>query len=105
MIFTVKHDGQHKARFVAGGHLTQPAIESVHSGIVFIHSIHLILLIAKLNDLEIYQADVGNAYLEAYTKEKIYFITGKEFLLSEWKVIYLLYLKHNMDYMQVVTIS
>ena len=43
-----------------------------------ISSIHLILLIAKLNDLEIYQADVGNAYLEAYTKRKTYFITGKE---------------------------
>ena len=27
MIFTVKHDGSHKARFVAGGHLTQPVRE------------------------------------------------------------------------------
>ena len=42
-------------------------------------SIHLILFITELNDLEIYQADVGNTYLEAFTKEKIYFITGKEF--------------------------
>ena len=29
------------------------------------HSIHVILLIGKLNDQEIYQADVGKAYLEA----------------------------------------
>ena len=35
-------------------------------------SIHLILLIAELNDLEIYQADVGNAYLEAYRKDLFY---------------------------------
>ena len=44
-----------------------------------IWSICLILLIAELNDLTIYQADVRNAYLEAYTKEKVYFIAGKEF--------------------------
>ena len=37
MIFTVKHDGQHKARFVTGN-LIQPAIESVFSGVVSICS-------------------------------------------------------------------
>ena len=79
VIFTVRHNGQHKARFVTGGHLTQPAIESVYSGVVSIYSIHQILLIAELNDLTIYQANVGNAYLEAYTEENIYFIARKEF--------------------------
>ena len=44
-----------------------------------IWSVCLILLIAELNNLTIYQADVGNAYLEAYTKEKIYFVARKEF--------------------------
>ena len=75
MIFTVKHNGHHKARFVAGGHLTQTAIESVYSGVVSIHSTHFILLIAESNDLEMYQGDVGNACLEAYIEEKIFFIT------------------------------
>ena len=42
-------------------------------------SIHLILLITKSNDLENYQDDVGNVYLEAYKKEKIYFNATKEF--------------------------
>ena len=36
MIFAVKHDEQHKARFVAGGRLTQPAIERAYSGVVSI---------------------------------------------------------------------
>ena len=53
MIFAEEHDGQHKARLVASGHLTLPAIESVYSGVVSIHSIHLILLIAELNNLTI----------------------------------------------------
>ena len=46
---------------------------------MFIHSICLILLITELNDLTIFQADVRNAYLEAYTREKIYSIARKEF--------------------------
>ena len=28
-VFDVKHDGRHKARYVAGGHLTDPPLESV----------------------------------------------------------------------------
>ena len=54
MTFTVKHNGCHKARFLAGGHLTQPAIESLYSGVVSIYSICVFLLIAKLIDLETY---------------------------------------------------
>ena len=54
-------------------------IESVYSGVVSIHSICLILLIAELNNLLIYQANIGNVYLVTYTKEKMYFIAGKEF--------------------------
>ena len=57
----------------------QPAIESVYSGVVSICSIHLILLVTELNDLTIYQAYVRNAYLDVCAKEKIYFITGKQF--------------------------
>ena len=101
MIFAVKHDQQHKARFVTCGHLTQPAIESVYSGVVSIWSIHLILLITELNDLSIYQANVRNAYLEAYTKEKIYFIAGKNSPHLEWKVVYSLYPRHYIGYEQV----
>ena len=50
----------------------------MYTGVVPICSICLTLLIAKLNDPTIYQADVRNGYLEGYTKEKIYFIAGKE---------------------------
>ncbi len=34
LVFDVKHDGRHKARLVAGGHLTDPPIDSVYSGVV-----------------------------------------------------------------------
>ena len=37
------------------------------------------LLLAELNGLETYTTDIGNAYLEVYTKEKIVIRAGKEF--------------------------
>ena len=33
-VFAVKHDGRHKARLVAGGHLTLVPLDSVYSGVV-----------------------------------------------------------------------
>ena len=78
-IFAVKHDGRHKARLVAGGHLTPDPIESIYSGVVSIRSLRLVIFLAKLNNLEVWRADIGNAYLEAKTKEKLYIVAGPEF--------------------------
>jgi hypothetical protein len=79
MIYDVKHDGRHKARLVAGGHLTDPNTESVYSGVVSLRGIRLIVFLAELNSLQLWGADVGNAYLEAKTKEKVYIVGGPEF--------------------------
>ena len=79
MIYDVKHDGRHKARLVAGGHLTAPSTESNYSGVVSLRGIRLVTFLAELNLLELWGADVGNAYLEARTKEKVYIIGGPEF--------------------------
>jgi hypothetical protein len=79
MVFDVKLDLVHKARFVAGGHQTDPPKESVYSSVVSHDSVRLAFLIAALNDLEILSADVQNAYLNAPTKERIYTTAGPEF--------------------------
>ena len=34
LVYAVKHDGRHKARCVADGHLTEVPVESVYSGVV-----------------------------------------------------------------------
>jgi len=39
MVYAVKHDGRHKARLVAGGHLTETPIDSVCSSVVSLCSI------------------------------------------------------------------
>jgi Reverse transcriptase (RNA-dependent DNA polymerase) len=79
IIYDVNHDGRHKARLVAGGHLTDPNTKSVYSGVVSLRRIRLIIFLAELNQLELWGADVDNAYLEAKTKEMVYIVAGTEF--------------------------
>ena len=79
LVYDVKHDGRLKARCVADGHLTQVPAESVYSGVVSLRSLRLCVFLAELNDLELWGADVGNAYLESKTREKNYIVAGPEF--------------------------
>ena len=39
----------------------------------------LLVFIAELNGLDTWATDIGNAYLEAFTDEKVYIIAGPEF--------------------------
>ena len=78
-VYVVKHDGRFKARLVADGHLTKELVESIYSGVVSLRSLRMVVFLSQLNDLEIWGADVGNAYLEAYTDEKLCIIAGPEF--------------------------
>ena len=78
-VYAVKHDGRFKARLVADGHLTKEPVESIFSGVVSLRSLRMVVFLSQLNNLEIWGADVGNAYLEAYTDEKLCIIAGPEF--------------------------
>ena len=54
-------------------------MESVYSGVVSLRGVRIVIFLAELNGLKIWQTDVGNAYLEATTEEKVYVIAGPEF--------------------------
>eukprot|EP00978_Attheya_sp_CCMP212_P018938 scaffold52381_cov39-Attheya_sp.AAC.1 len=62
-----------------GGHLTDPPASITYSSVVACDSVRIAFMIAALNDLSILVADVGNAYLNAPCREKIWFTAGKEF--------------------------
>jgi Reverse transcriptase (RNA-dependent DNA polymerase) len=80
MIFDVKVGSlKRKARYVAGGHLTEPPSSLTYASVVSRESIRIGLLIAALNDLDILAADIQNAYLTSPCEEKIYTILGPEF--------------------------
>ncbi|MGH3053585.1 MAG: hypothetical protein ACRDL7_01240, partial [Gaiellaceae bacterium] len=76
MIFTVKMDFTRKARLVAGGHKTDPPTTLTYSSVASRDSVRLAFLLAGLNDLDVALADIGNAYLNAKTKEQVYAIAG-----------------------------
>jgi hypothetical protein len=78
-VFDVKHDLRHKARLVAGGHLTDPNIDGTYSGVVSLRTMRIALVAAELNCLNIMVGDVSSAYLEAFTQEKVCFKAGPEF--------------------------
>ena len=67
-VFDVKHNGRHKARLVADGHLTSVLDDSVYSSVVSLRDLRLVVFAGEENGLTTWAADVGNAYLESYTK-------------------------------------
>ena len=79
MIFDVKFDGRRKARFVAGGHLTTDPGEESYSGVVAPEAVRLGMMAAVNNSLEVIAADIGNAYLHAKTKEKLYTVLDSDY--------------------------
>ena len=87
LVFDVKHDGRYKARLVADGHLTDAPLESVYSGVVTIRGFRIVMFLSELNDLELWATDIGNAYLESYTAEKLYIIAGPEFKEREGHIL------------------
>jgi hypothetical protein len=69
LIYDCKHDGRHKAWMVADSHLTDIPLESVYSGVISLRGLRIVTFLAKLNGLDLWATDIGNAYLEAFTME------------------------------------
>jgi hypothetical protein len=72
MIFDVKPDFTRKSRFVANGSTTDAPSSMTYSSVVSRDSIRLMFLVAVLNNLDVFACDIGNAYLNAQCKEKIW---------------------------------
>ena len=79
LVFAVKFDGRHKSRLVTDAHLTAEPIENICSGVVSLRNLSLVVFLGKLNHLDKWGADIGNAYLEALTDEKLYILADTEF--------------------------
>lgn len=117
LVFDVKFTLDRKARYVAGGHRTEVPASMTYSSVVSRDSVRIMLLVAALNDLEMKMCDIGNAYLQAETREKLWFKAGAEWgdrkdcivivtralygLKSsgaEWKKTFASYIKHTLGF-------
>ncbi len=85
MNFEIKINFTRKARFVAGGHMTDPPAYLTYSSVVSRDSVRLAFLLAALNDLDLLAADIGNAYLNAYTREKVHTVCGRHSISFTFK--------------------
>jgi hypothetical protein len=62
-----------------GGHMTDPPATIKYSSVVLRDSVCIAFLLAALNDIYILACDIGNAYLNASPREKVYTTAGPEF--------------------------
>ena len=63
---------------MSDGHLTKEPTETVYSGVVSLRMLRLAMFLSELNNLQLWGADVENAYLLALTK-KLYIVASTEF--------------------------
>ena len=88
IVFDVKHDLRRKSRLVAGGHLVDLIDTPVYSSTVKSISVQLLHVIAHKAGLQQLCGDIGNAFPNAYTNEKVYVPrAGKEFGELEGRTI------------------
>jgi hypothetical protein len=86
MIFDIKMDNfRHKARLVAGGHMTKAPATITYASIVSCETVRIALLMAALNDLNVKVGDVLNAYITAPITEKVWTVLGPEFGIDAGK--------------------
>eukprot|EP00957_Ditylum_brightwellii_P144744 11025689-Ditylum_brightwellii.AAC.1 len=79
IVFDYKQDLRRKARLVARGPLVGLLDNKVFSSTVKGISVKLLYVIAHCAGLNALCGDIGSAYVNAYTNEKIYAIAGPEF--------------------------
>ena len=78
-VFAVKHDLRHKERLVIGGHVTDATGYDRYAATIRTEIIRLQIYLAAWEGNQIIGGDIGSAYLNAYTEEKIWIRLGPEF--------------------------
>jgi hypothetical protein len=80
MVFNIKmEDFRRKACLVAGGHMTNTLATITFASIVSRETVHIALMLAGLNELQVKVSDIENAYITAPCTGKIWMVLGAEF--------------------------
>ena len=87
-----------KARFLAGGHLTDVPTYITYSSVVSRDTFRIIFLMAALNNLYVLAGDIQNALLEAPTRENIFFYARDEWKADKEKVVIVVRALYGIKY-------
>ena len=79
LIWDVKMDVTRKARWVLDRHKTPDAIGSTFAGVVSCECVRIAFTYTVQNGLQVFTADIHNAYLQAPSSQKEYVVCGPEF--------------------------
>ena len=82
LVWDVKMDFTRNARWVLDGHKTPDPIGSTYAGVVSRESIRIAFTYAALNGLDVFAADIRNAYRQAPSSQKHYIMCSPEFGLE-----------------------
>ncbi len=74
LVWDVKMEFTRKARWVLDGHKTADPTGSTYAGVVSRESVRIAFTYAALNGVDVFAADIRNAYLQAPSSQKDYFI-------------------------------
>ena len=85
MVMDIKSDMSRKCRLVAGASYTEPECGITYASVVSRESVWIAFMVAALNGLDILCCDIGNAYLNAPCREKVWTTCGPEFGPNEGK--------------------
>ena len=79
MVFDVTLDLTRKTRLVADGHFTPDPVDSTYADVNSREAVKIVLTCAALHSLDIWVADILNAFMQAPTTEKYWVECGPEF--------------------------
>eukprot|EP00957_Ditylum_brightwellii_P087865 6691208-Ditylum_brightwellii.AAC.1 len=82
IILDVKMDFTRKSRWVLDGHKTPDLVGSTYVGAVSRESVRIAFIYTTLNNLDVRDTDIQNAYLQVPSSQKYYIVCGARFSLE-----------------------
>ena len=90
MIFDVKLNAvlNWKTIYVSDGHKVDTPLSMTYYLVISIYSVHILLMLADINGLDVKCTDVQNEYINANPKNRVWFWDRKEFGVHKDKVVF-----------------
>ena len=79
VVWDCKFDYRRKARVVLQEDKQEAITDESYSGVVSLQTVRIMFLLATVNKLQLWAADVVNAFLNGITHDKWYIIAGPKF--------------------------